>query len=260
MIDLVFFLFGSSIGSFLNVLIDRPSKGEGIGGRSHCDYCQEKIIWYDLVPILSFLFLKGKSRCCHKRLSLQYPLVEIITGLVFVFIFKNAIFGQGVMEKIILLGLVSTLIVVFFSDFKYQLISDWTLLSFFVFSVLFHMQGLYGSSLAFLSNRLTYYFVSGLVIGLPIFLIYFFSKEKAMGLGDVYLSVVTGFLLGASKGFIALYIAFVCGAIYGLILIVARRKKMKSRVAFGPFIVLGCLTLLFYGNSIIDAINKIYGL
>lgn len=260
MIDLVFFLFGSSIGSFLNVLIDRPSKGEGIGGRSHCDYCQEKIIWYDLVPILSFLFLKGKSRCCHKRLSLQYPLVEIITGLVFVFIFKNAIFGQGVMEKIILLGLVSTLIVVFFSDFKYQLISDWTLLSFFVFSALFHMQGLYGSSLAFLSNRLTYYFVSGLVIGLPIFLIYFFSKEKAMGLGDVYLSVVTGFLLGASKGFIALYIAFVCGAIYGLILIVARRKKMKSRVAFGPFIVLGCLTLLFYGNSIIDAINKIYGL
>ncbi|MBW7960190.1 prepilin peptidase [Patescibacteria group bacterium] len=260
MIDLVFFLFGSSIGSFLNVLIDRPSKGEGIGGRSHCDYCQEKIIWYDLVPILSFLFLKGKSRCCHKRLSLQYPLVEIITGLVFVFILKNAIFGQGVMERIILLGMVSTLIVVFFSDFKYQLISDWTLLSFFVFSALFHMQGLYGSSLAFLSNRLTYYFVSGLVIGLPIFLIYFFSKEKAMGLGDVYLSVVTGFLLGASKGFIALYIAFVCGAIYGLILIVARRKKMKSRVAFGPFIVLGCLTLLFYGNSIIDAINKIYGL
>ena len=73
--ELLVFILGASIGSFLNVLIDRLPNEESIIGRSHCDYCRKKIAWYDLFPIISFLILKGKTRCCHKKLNLQYPLI-----------------------------------------------------------------------------------------------------------------------------------------------------------------------------------------
>jgi leader peptidase (prepilin peptidase)/N-methyltransferase len=86
LINLSIFVFGASIGSFLNVLIDRLPNNENINGRSHCDYCKKKIPWYDLFPIISFFVLGGETRCCKKKMSFQYPLIETITGIVFVLI------------------------------------------------------------------------------------------------------------------------------------------------------------------------------
>ena len=112
------FLIGSSIGSFLNVLIDRLPKNESINGRSHCDYCKKKIAWYDLFPIISFFILGGKTRCCKKKMSWQYPLIETITGISFVLIFNQFLIsnfnppaGGQILNLLAVWGLVSCLIV-----------------------------------------------------------------------------------------------------------------------------------------------------
>lgn len=253
-IDLTIFVFGASIGSFLNVLIDRLPKNESINGRSHCDHCKKKIAWYDLIPILSFFILGGKTRCCGKKLSWQYPAIEFVTGLVFVVVFKDSPYVESLTRTVLTASIMCSLIVIFISDLKYHLISDYILLALFIFSVLLKfvtpLSGVQSIGIDVLS---------GLVVSLPIFLIYFISKEKAMGLGDVYLSAIIGFLLGWKAGFIALYIAFITGAIFGLIAILFKNKKLKSKVAFGPFLVIGMVTMMFWGEKIFEIIKKIYG-
>ncbi len=252
--NLIIFILGASIGSFLNVLIDRLPKEESINGRSHCDFCGKKIAWRDLIPVFSFFVLKGKSRCCHKRLSFQYPAIEFVTGFIFVMVFKDGPYlGPSLIRSVLMLSILSSLIVIFVTDLKHHLISDYILLALFVFSVIYHLLSTISISLFF------YFFISSLIVALPIFLIYFISKERAMGLGDVFLAANIGFLLGWQEGFLALYTAFVTGAIFGLIAIIFKNKKLKSKIAFGPFLVIGTVVMLFWGEKIVEGIKKIYG-
>lgn len=257
---LFIFVFGASIGSFLNVLIDRLPKEESINGRSHCDFCGKKIAWYDLLPVLSFFILGGRTRCCRKKLSWQYPLVEVITGLVFVFVLKTVFINNinkdsllSLTRSVLTVSILSALIVIFVSDLKYHLISDYILLTLFVFSFIFHLSN------NGIMEQWSNFLISALIVSFPIWLIYFISKERAMGLGDVYLSTIMGFLLGWQAGFLALYIAFVTGAIFGIGLILLKKRKLKSKVAFGPFLVIGTVSMLFWGEKIVEGIKKIYG-
>lgn len=278
------FIFGASVGSFLNVLIDRLPKGEKITGRSRCDYCRRQLAWYDLIPIISFFLLKGRCRYCGKKISLQYPLVEILTGILYVLVFifqffplsgiplrgtvfnEFSVFSFQFFKLIGFWGIISCLIVIFFSDLKYHLISDWILLSLFVFSVILNTVKYLSTCLSqspincvilrLVQNNI----FSGLIVAFPIFLIYYISHERAMGLGDVYLSAIIGFLMDWKAGFIALYIAFVAGAMFGLGMIILHKKKLKSKIAFGPFLVGGTTVMLFWGEKIFDIIKKIYGL
>lgn len=243
----VIFIIGASIGSFLNVLIDRLPNGKPITGRSRCDHCEKKLSLMDLIPILSFVFLRGRSRCCKKKLSWQYPLVEALTGLFFVFVYFQ---GQNLLDSVLIMGIMSCLIVIFFSDLKYHLISDYILIAFGVFTAIFQLQHFF---------QYPFFLFSSIIVALPIFLIYYISHERAMGLGDVYLSVIIGFLLGWKEGFLALYIAFITGAIFGLTLIILKKKKIKSRIPFGPFLVIGTVMMLFWRETIFAIINKIYG-
>jgi leader peptidase (prepilin peptidase) / N-methyltransferase len=258
------FILGSAIGSFLNVLIDRLPHDESINGRSYCDHCKKKIPWYDLIPVLSFFILGGKTRCCHKNLSWQYPLIEIVTGISFllIFNFQSSIFNQfeiinlKLINLLALWGIISCLIVIFFSDLKYHLISDYIQVALFIFSFLYHLTTNYNHLQLFITN----FIPSGLIVAVPIFLIYFISREKAMGLGDVFLAANLGFLLGWQAGFLALYIAFVTGAIIGLIAIILKNKKLKSKIAFGPFLVIGMIIMMFWQKEIFQLISRIYGL
>ena len=244
------FIFGSSIGSFLNVLIDRLPQEKSILGRSHCDFCHKQLKWIDLIPIFSFLILGGKCRYCHKELSWQYPVVEALTGISFIGIYASLGSSSTPVMTIAMFGIITCLIVIFFSDLKYHLISDHILLALFVFSFLTKIDIL---------SQLPEYLASAIIVASPIFLIYFLSRERAMGQGDVYLSAAVGFLLGWKAGFIGLYIAFVTGAIFGVLMILFHKKKFKSKVAFGPFIVIGTVTMLFWGEKIFDIIKRIYG-
>lgn len=253
--NLVIFVFGASIGSFLNVLIDRLPKEESINGRSHCDFCGKKIAWYDLFPIISFFILGGETRCCRKKLSWQYPIVEMITGGIYVLVFKDSPYFESLTRSVLILSILSSLIVIFVSDLKYHLISDYILLTLFVLSIFFHL-----SDFVWVGIKPTpTLIVSGLAVAFPIWLIYFISKERAMGLGDVYLAAIMGFLLGWQAGFLALYIAFITGAIYGLTVMIFKNKKLKSKIAFGPFLVIGTIIMLFWGERIIEIIKRMYG-
>lgn len=248
------FILGSAIGSFLNVLIDRLPRDEGIGGRSHCDYCGKKLNWYDMFPVLSYFILLGKTRCCGKKLSWQYPLIEFITGCIFVMVFKDSPYVESLTRTVLIASIMSCLLVIFVSDLKYQLISDYILLALFVFSILFH----FSNSIRFYPI-LSDFILSGIVIAFPIWLIYFVSRERAMGLGDVYLSAIMGFLLGWKEGLLALYIAFITGAIFGLTAMLFKNKKLKSKIAFGPFLVIGTVVMLFWGEKILAVIKTMYG-
>jgi len=268
---IIFFILGASIGSFLNVLIDRLAKNESIMGRSHCDHCRHKLSGLDLIPVFSFVFLNGRCRYCKNRLSLQYPLIEIFTGLSFVFVmfyygfdtfywrlfadFNNGnIFDRIGYFLFILsnLGIISCFIVITISDFKYHLISDYVLIALAFFGLLYNLS----SNI----NQTLIYLLYGLIVSFPIFLIYYFSRERAMGLGDVLISFTIGLLLGWQKGFLALYIAFITGAIFGTLLIVTHRKRMKSKIPFGPFLVMGTVIMLYYGDKIMEIVGSIYGL
>ena len=250
MLLLYLLIVGLAIGSFLNVLIDRLPKGEGIFGRSYCDHCKKKIKGYDLIPVLSFIFLGGKCRFCNKKISFQYPLVEFLTGVLFAFAWLYLPVDN--ILKVLYLGIISSLIVVFFADFKYQIIPDEIQMTLFIFVLL----GLFltgGTSLVL--KR----FLDGLLIMLPLLAVFLLTKRKGMGFGDVKLGFILGYLLGWVPGFMALYIAFLTGAIVGLIEILLKRKKIRSKIAFGPFLALGTIVMIFFGDPVSNFLAKLFG-
>lgn len=245
------FILGLSIGSFLNVLIDRLPKGQSLWGRSYCDHCKKKLESFDLIPVVSFINLKGKCRFCRKKISFQYPLIELLTGFVFVVGFLFAPGGE-IISRILYLGIFSTLIVIFFADLKYQIIPDGALIGFSIFSLLILL--IKGQELVFLKG-----ISAGFLTMVPILFLNLVTQDKGMGFGDVKLAFLIGFLLGPIGGVAALYFAFVIGALYGSALIFTKRKTLKSKVAFGPFLVVGTVIVIFWYGKLVEIIEKLYG-
>ncbi|PIY71509.1 hypothetical protein COY87_05795 [Candidatus Roizmanbacteria bacterium CG_4_10_14_0_8_um_filter_33_9] len=273
---IIFYIFfiGTAIGSFLNVLIDRLPKDKSIMGRSHCDFCRRKLSAIDLIPVFSFLFLKGKCRKCKKKLSWQYPGIELLTGIVFVLVYvilapnvivQNQIldasrsggtYQNDVFSLLFTLSIASCLIVIFFTDVKYQIIPDQMQIAMFVFSFLLQIVIIKNSYLV----ALLLVVGSGIVVMIPILLIYLLTKGRGMGFGDVKIAFNMGILLGIKSGLLALYFGFIFGAVYSIVLIILKKKKMKSKVAFGPFLILGILIIVVFKEVIYGWTMRMYGI
>jgi len=249
------FILGATIGSFLGVLIDRLPNNQSILGWSQCDHCQHRLSWWDLLPIVSFIFLGAKCRYCQKKISFFYPLIELITGVSFLgfmiydlrFMNHESLF----INQLLLLIIISCLIVVFFSDLKYQIIPDSVQFLLFIGVLVIKLLD---------KSPIVPGLISGLIVMLPILFLFLITRGGGMGFGDVKLAAIIGFLLGTISGLISLYLAFILGAIVGLILIIFKIKGLKSKIAFGPFMVLGMLTMSFFGDNILELIKRIYGL
>ncbi|MBI4973007.1 prepilin peptidase [Candidatus Roizmanbacteria bacterium] len=256
MSNIFLFILGTAIGSFLNVLIDRLPREESINGRSHCEYCKKTLSPLDLVPVLSFLFLKGKCRYCGKKLSLQYPGIEILTGVLFILIYnlKFEIFNSNFKFLISNYAIVSCLIVIFFIDLKNQIIPDEMQIALFITVLLSKI--VVGVTV----TALGYALVAGLIVLLPILFLYLITRGRGMGFGDVKLAFNMGFFLGIKGGFVAIYLGFILGAIFGIVLLLMKKKKMKSKIAFGPFLVAGMVIVLFFEKPIFSLIQRIYGI
>lgn len=248
MIPTVFLLFlGLGVGSFLNVLIDRLPNNESIVyPPSHCDYCKKKLLWQDLIPVFSFLMLGGRCRYCQKNLRWYYPVVEFLTGLLFVGTYV-VFFPSGIMEYITViyyLFIIASLIVVFFSDLKYGIIPDKvvfpSILVAFLYIFLNHTSLILNHSLSALGAFLFF---------LAIFLL---TGGGGMGFADVKLSFLLGLFFGFPNIVLVLYIAFLTGAAFSIILILLGRKRLKETIAFGPFLVLASLVFLFSQNKIVS--------
>jgi len=250
------FILGLAIGSFLNVLSDRLANEQSLLGRSYCDHCRHQLRILDLIPVLSFFLLKGHCRFCHKKISWQYPLVELATGLLFVLTAITLSLNLG-SQLFFYLGIISCLIVIFVVDLKYQIIPDQIQIALFIFIFSLKITTLIGDQFfAVLLKDIVYSFL----VMLPLFLIYLLTSGRGIGFGDVKFAFLIGFLLGFRDGLLSLYLGFIIGAFFGIFLIFSGKKKLKSKIAFGPFLVMGVLILLYWGQILNKIINQFYGL
>ncbi len=250
MIWFIIFLFGLLIGSFLNCLIYRLENDQDfIKGRSYCPHCRKFINFYDLIPILSFLWLRGRCRNCSQKISFQYPLVELATGLIFVLIFQRGDLGLwGILETTYLLAIFSLLMVIFVYDLKHYLIPDSAIFTAIGLSLIWVISQT-------LTNRLTlvdfsFFLLSGIAAA-GFFLVFFLlSQGTWLGFGDVKMALFMGLFLGYPEIIVALFSSFTIGAIIGLIMVLLKKKEMKSEVPFGPFLILGTTLAFFWGGAL----------
>lgn len=235
---IVVFLVGLAVGSFANVLIDRLPKGESVlVGRSRCDWCKKTLRWYELIPVISFVIQGGRCRRCHKPLSIQYPLIELISAIGFVILyslFSSKSLNLQISSYLIFLSL----LVIFVSDLKYQIIPD--------SMIILGLIGAIGQIGAKTNNLF-----AGVGAAAFFLLLFLVTRGRGLGLGDVKLAFLLGLLLGFPSIIVALYGAFLTGAIVGVILIVRGQKKLQSKIAFGPFLIIGYCIALVWSDQII---------
>ena len=219
-------LFGLLIGSFIGAVSYRlPKNLRFIKGRSFCDTRKKDLRWFDNIPAFSYLVLGGKSSCCGKKISIRYPLIEIASGIGTVLIFFWS-------QNLIFCLLFFILLTIFVIDLENQIIPDE--LSFLVL--------LSGILYSFSFEKI---FV-GFFLSFLILLLYLLTKGKGMGLGDVKLTIGLGVWLNFSKGFTFLLLSFLTGGVIAFILLLIGKAKLKTKLAFGPFLIIGFLiTLLF---------------
>lgn len=254
MILLIFFILGLFIGSFLGVVVDRIAKNETIvKGRSCCDMCKKKLMWNDLIPIFSFLLIKGKCRYCKTSLSPFYPIIELITGISFVIAGQAALSGnnfqfiiynfQNLLSLFFYLYIVSALIVIFFIDLKYGIIPDKILIPAVLITLIFNI----------LNSNYQILNILFSAIGASLFFLFLIliTKGKGMGYGDVKFAFLIGLLLGFPNVVFSLYLAFLTGGIVSIILILCKKKKFqKDTIPFGPFLAFATFLCLFWGDLI----------
>ncbi len=251
----VFFVLGLIIGSFLNCVIYRLENEQSfLKGRSFCPHCKKELAWFDLVPILSFIFLKGKCRYCQQKISWQYPLVEFLTGILF-FVFSFYFLPYGWLQLFFLLIIVSFLVVIFMIDLRHLLILDSVIYPLILITLIYSLIfNLYFDSL----NSFLLSLASGFFAALPFLLIVLVSRGKWMGAGDIKLAFFIGLFLGYPAILVALFLAFFIGAIIGLGLIIIGKKELGSEVPFAPFLIFGTLTAFLFSSWILSAYLKLF--
>lgn len=247
----IFFIVGLIIGSFLNVVIYRLRLMESITGRSYCPHCKNKISWYDNIPLLSFVLLRAKCRTCKGEISWQYPLVEFFSGAIFLLVAKYfLIIGNTVTygETFFYLIIFSLLLVLLAYDWKFMevpILIFWIILGvsavYFIYVDLTSLQ----LGMNMMSSKIIAGLVGGFIAWIFFFSLVFFSKEKWMGWGDVYIGFLVGFILGWSNILMGLLLSFTIGATYAIIAMVVGDKNMKSQIPFIPFLVTGTILTVF---------------
>ncbi|MCX6721219.1 MAG: prepilin peptidase [Candidatus Staskawiczbacteria bacterium] len=249
------FIFGVCIGSFLNCLIYRMEQNKKATGRSFCPHCKHILSWQDLFPVFSFLLLQGKCRYCQKKISWQYPIVEISTGVLFIFIFLSFGFvsdfgfrASDFIKLCFMLYIASVLIIIFVYDLKHYLIPEKVLFPAIFIYLAYRLSEIFTSNFASFGS----YILAAAIASGFFWVIWFFSRGKWMGFGDVELAILMGLLLGLANVLAALFLAFFFGAIISLILLGFYGKNLKSEVPFGPFLITGAFVALMWGQQIIQ--------
>ncbi len=263
------FIFGTIIGSFLNVVILRYNTGESaIAGKSVCFSCAKALSWYEMFPILSFVALKGKCGSCKSKISWQYPLVEFFTGFLFLFTYlkTNDFSFQGLpLEIFYYFVIFSILIVITVYDLRHKIIPDLLSYSFAFISLIWFIFALPTSDVGKAKIFQTPYIfdlLAGPILALPFFLMWLLSRGRWMGLGDAKLALGIGWFLGLVSGVSAVILGFWIGAIVSVFLLllqklnlIGKRLTIKSEIPFAPFLILGLLIIFFFGFDVMSLGN-----
>ena len=242
---LFIFIYGLLIGSFLNVLIYRIPKNENIAfPSSHCPRCGKKLKWYDNIPLISYIILKGSCRYCDEKISLQYPLVEFLNGILHLILFRY--FGLS-MDFIFYALMASVLIAIGFIDLKEMIIPDSLVISILVLSIVHKALNyfIYDIRLNILDSIL------GLLIAGGLFLLIVIISKGGMGGGDITLIGALGFVLGIPMILLNILLSFILGAMISIFLLATKLKTKKDPIPFGPFIIFAFFIVLLYGQDMI---------
>ncbi len=253
---IIFFILGSIFGSFINVLILRYKTGRSfVTGRSQCFSCSKKLEWYELVPIFSYIFLRGKCLGCRSRISVQYPIIELLTAVIF-----SAIFWKVGLSMLLPLYLFSAslLVAIFIYDLKHKIIPNEMVFSFNFLALLILISNNFSMS----AYDTTLNFLAGPILFTFFWFFWFISNGKWMGFGDAKLALGVGWLLGLYGGIFAIMSAFWIGALISIIILSIQAfniKKygisMKSEIPFAPFIIFGLFLQFFTGWSLMTLLH-----
>ncbi len=255
---LIAFLFGSVVGSFLNVCIYRiPRDLSIILPSSRCPACGTPIKPYDNIPIISFILLGGKCRRCGAKISLRYPLVEALNGLLYVLVLWR--FGPG-WHLLFLFALCSVLIAITFIDLDFQIIPDSLTLPGILIGLIagslalpdpfdrLSLLGFWGSAIGLLSGALAFFLIAEVS-----FLV---LRQEAMGGGDVKMMAMVGAFLGWKSVLLTTFAGSLFGSLIGIFLMVFKGTGRRTKIPFGPFLALGALLSMFCGQEILSLYLK----
>jgi prepilin signal peptidase PulO-like enzyme (type II secretory pathway) len=285
MVWLLLFVFGIAMGSFLNVVAVRYDgdhfllSEKTIGGRSHCPHCKKTLRWFELVPLVSFIMLGGKCARCDVRIGFQYPLVELVSGLVFALVpyRVETFFGLSgaalcgaaalwvvIFEALLVMALIDVrlgiipdelsaflaVLAVFFGIFTvgYLGLANVSLISF------------YGPLFGLQQNFWLNHIFAGLFAGAFFGLLILCTRGKGMGMGDLKLAIPLGLIFGWPDILLIIAFANVIGAIVGLAAVVVGKKTIHGTIPFGPFLAMGALTTFFFAYPLFQWYFSIIGL
>ena len=246
------FCFGLAMGSFLNVCIYRiPAKKSLISPGSHCPNCNNPVKPYDNIPVLSFLLLSGRCRHCKVKISIRYPVVELLTALLFVAIF--AVYGPT-LQFLIYSLLVAGLLVITLIDLDRYIIPDRISIPGAVIGLLcspineqlgFGVKGMLTSVIGFFMGGVLFFVIA--YVGSVVF------KKESMGGGDIKLAALLGAFLGWKGALVSFFLAFLSGAVIGAVVLLVSSKRDSTKVPFGPFLALGATCYIFFGEFLLEA-------
>ncbi len=247
MIGALLFLIGLFIGSFFNVCIYRiPTEQSIVFPPSHCTSCGHRLKVLDLIPVISYMFLKGKCRYCGSRISVQYPLIEFLTGALYLVLYLH--FGLT-WQLLIGIVLVSLLLIITVIDIKHMIIPDELVVFGLVSAVIFQLTGI--SPIGFISA------IFGTLLGGGVFLlIALFSmlilKKEGMGGGDIKLMAMIGALTGWKATLLTIVLSVYLGGLLGGALLLLKAKRRGDYIPYGPFIAMATVISLLWGENIIS--------
>lgn len=269
-----FFIFGSIIGSFLNVVLFRYNTGRTIGGRSKCFSCKRTLAPIDLVPILSYLVYGGRCRTCKSHISFQYPAVELLTAVLFAGVYalyapslliQPAVFIFKVLVSLIVMSL---LVLITVYDFRHKIIPDLFSYTFAIvtFVAMFvQVGGAISLSSIYLAMPELSHLFAGIILAFPFYFFWLVSRGRWMGLGDAKLALGIGWFLGLSQGGTAIIYGFWIGAVVSVVILIVQKiisrmthqsasLTMKSEIPFAPFLIAGLLIVYFFGYNMFSVL------
>ena len=248
-IPLFAFIFGTIIGSFLNVVALRFLNQSSLTGRSHCPHCHSPLRWWQLIPIISFMYLGGRCAQCGHSISVQYPLVEFITGIIFLVAFTPLPSSLvELLQTVLSIAIACVLIVLAVIDSKSYLLPDFFII---ILSVLIGLALLLAWPPVWSSVLVGALSGSGLLL-----LVWLLTRGKGIGLGDVKLMVPLGALLGVTGSIVVVWLSFIIGGVVGVWLLSLGRAHLKTAIPFGPFLC-GSAIVVLLAPAIIDALYRL---
>ncbi len=241
------FLFGLSLGSFFNVVIDRLPQGLALGGRSRADCCGLRLGFLDLIPLFSYLFSRGRCRHCQKTISPRYPLVEVLTGLLTLLALSEFPFPFSFYVLINFYFL----LIFFFIDLRYGVVPLPLIFLNFIFLVLANLY-FYWSGRSSLAPEILNSILAALFLALFFVFLIIITRRRGMGEGDVFLVFLYSLMVGFPNSLVFVFLSFIFGGLSSLLLIIGGFKKFGQTLPFGPFMSLAAGAAILWGKNLLD--------